>query len=901
MVESCLMRRPRATAGCRWRVVGSGTCLWMLSVVGIQAQIGVIEGHITDAQGGSLVGVSVSATSPAATAPQVAVTDASGHYVLSSLPAGMYAVTVTLDGFATQQIVGVIVASGERRTLDVALDLESFAEQVRVVAVTPLLGSGVRRDRVPAAVAVIDSNEIEARGASSVTDLLNGRLGAITLEGVTTNPHQPTLRFRGFTASPLLGLPQGIAVYQNGVRINESFGDTVQFDLMPQFAVDRVQLSAGTDPTYGLNALGGALALRLKNGFDNTGFRGEFSGGSFERFTGTAEYGASSGAWGLYVGATRFDETGWRIESPTAITQAVADVAYRRSTVDAGVTFTYADTVLNGNGPAPVELLAVDRSAVFTFPDITENQLAFVQGRFNMVATPMWSIQLTGYYRDRNRQTLNGDEAEFSACGAESLPDKAPKHTLCHRAGGNDDADDGLAFDDGNGSEEEPDESPLVDVATGRFITTDDATGDGAFNRSDTATEGYGGTLQATARSTLAAREYVFMVGASADLADVAFGSHSEVGTLTRERSVTGSGLFAGLFGKVPDDIFNTAIDTENRAVGLYVSEMLSLTSRIHLTAAGRFNWTRINILDKLGTALTGEHAFARFNPAVGAVFDASATVSTFARYAESNRAPTAAELSCADPAEPCRVPNAFISDPPLNQAVARSVEGGLRGRWSGGQGSVDWSVAVYRTQIRDDILFVASPELIGTGFFQNAGDTKRVGLDAELSGQVSRFNWYASYGWIEATFESPIELPGNDEVNDATTDAGVIEVEPGDRIPGIPRHSFKAGILQGVTSAWNFAFETVVGSSRVFLGDEGNDQVELDGYGLVNVRTAYRLSRSVELFARIDNLFDTGYDTFGILAELELFLEEVPNASDPRFVGPGAPRSAFAGLRLRF
>ncbi len=866
--------------------MGVGVSLWMLSAVAVQAQSGGIEGQVTDAQGGSLVGVTVSATSSSVTAPQVAITDTSGRYVISPLPPGTYSVTMTLDGFAPRRFNGVTVGS-ERASLDVTLGLAPFAEQVRVVGVTPLLGSGVSRDLVPATVAVIDANELESRAASSLAEVLNERVGAITLEGLTTNPYQPTLRFRGFTASPLLGLPQGIAVYQNGVRINEPFGDTVQFDLMPQFAVDRVQLSAGTDPTYGLNALGGALALRLKNGFDNAGFRGEFSGGSFERFTGTAEYGANNGAWGLYVGATRFDETGWRSESSSEITQAIADVGYRRGGVDAGVTFTYADTTLNGNGPAPVELLEVDRSAVFTFPDITENRLAFVQGRFNMAATPTWSVQVIGYYRDLERRTLNGDEAEFSVCDDDSLPDGAPEDTLCHRAGGNDDDD--------------PAESALVDVITGRFITERDAAGDGAFNRTDTATEGYGGTLQATGRGTLAAREQVLVLGASADLADVAFGSNSEVGTLTRERTVAGSGLFAGVFGEAPDDIFNTRIDSENGAAGLYFSDTLSLTDRTHLTVAGRFNWARINILDKLGTSLNGEHTFSRFNPAVGAVFQASDAISVFGRYSESNRAPTAAELSCADPAEPCRVPNAFISDPPLEQAVARSLEGGFRGRWTGGRRSVDWSVAVYDTRLEDDILFVASPELIGTGFFQNAGDTQRLGLDAELSGRVSRFGWYASYGWIEATFESPLELPGNDQVNDATTEEGVIEVEPGDRIPGIPRHSFKAGILQGVTSAWDLAFESIVGSSRVFLGDEGNDQVELDGYGIVNFRTAYRLSRSVELFARIDNLFDTGYATFGVLAELELFLEEAPQASDPRFVGPGAPRSAFVGLRVRF
>ena len=872
--------------GRRWTSVSSGVCLWMLGAIGIQAQSGGIEGRVTDAQGGSLIGATVSATAPALSAPRVTVTGASGQYDVRALPAGTYTVAVTLDGFAPQRIDGIIIAAGARQTVDVTLGLAPFAEQIRVVGVTPLLGSEISRDRVPATVLVIDAHELEARVASSLAESLNERLGTVTLEGVTTNPHQPTLRFRGFTASPLLGLPQGIAVYQNGVRINEPFGDTVQFDLMPQFAVDRVQLSAGADPTYGLNALGGALALRLKNGFNNTGFRGELSGGSFERFAGTAEYSASRGPWAIYVGGTRFDETGWRVESPSEITQAVADVGYREGGVDAGVTFTYADTTLNGNGPVPVELLAVDRSAVFTFPDITENRLAFVQGRLSLAATPTWSVHVTGYYRDLNRQTLNGDEAEFSVCADDSLPDGAPEDTLCHRAGGDDD---------------DPDERPLVDVVTGRFIIEGDAAGDGAFNRTETATEGYGGTLQATARGALAERAHVLILGVSADLADVAFGSNSEVGTLTRERTVAGSGLFAGVLGEAPDDIFNTKIDTENRAAGLYFSDTMSLTDRAHLTVSGRFNWAQINILDNLGTSLNGEHTFSRFNPAVGAVLEASDAVSVFGRYSESNRAPTAAELSCADPAEPCRVPNAFISDPPLAQAVARSVEGGLRGRWSSGRGSVDWSVAVYGTRINDDILFVASPELIGTGFFQNAGDTQRVGLDLELTGQFSRLGWYASYGLVEATFESPLELPGDDEVNDATTEEGVVEVEPGDRIPGIPRHSFKAGLLQGITSAWDVGLETIVSSSRVFLGDEGNDQAELDGYGIVNLRTAYRLSPSVEIFARVDNLFDIGYETFGVLAELEVFIEDVPDASDPRFVGPGPPRSAFAGLRVRF
>ena len=904
--------------------------LGLASPPAVSAQTAELTGRVTDAQGAVLPGVTVTAVSAGLAAPVGAATDDVGRYSLT-LPPGTHAVTFTLGGFDPRQ-EEVRLAAGSPLVLDVTLTLAAVVEQVDVVGVTPLPGSRIPRERLPAAVSVIDGADLAARGAASMADALNERLGSVTLEGTTTNLFQPTLRFRGFTASPLLGLPQGIAVYQNGVRINEPFGDTVQFDLFPQFAVDRAQLSAGADPTYGLNALGGALALELKNGFDNPGFRGEISGGSFGRYAATAEYGANRGAWAFYTGATHFSETGWRVASPSEVTQAFADVAYRDEAVDAGLSFTWADTSLNGNAPAPIELLDADRSAVFTFPDTTENRLAFVQGRADVAASDTWSVQVTGYYRDIDRRTLNGDEAEFGMCEDDALPEGAPAQTLCFGAddddddnghdddNGNDDDDGDDDHDDGNDDDngdddhddgddddnghddddsdddDEEEATPLVDVVSGRFITLLDAAGDGAYNRTRTLAAGYGATLQATANARVGGRDNVFVMGASADLADVDFTTSSEVGSLTPERGVAGSGLLASLHGLGGDDLFNTAIDTGNRAVGLYLSNTLSATDRVHVTVSGRYNRANIDIADRLGTSLDGAHAFARFNPSVGAVFQAGGGASVFARYAESNRAPTAAELSCADPAEPCRVPNAFVSDPPLEQAVARSVEGGLRGRWAEG----DWSVTAYRTGIDDDILFIASPELIGTGYFQNAGDTRRVGLDLELSGRVARTGWYVGYGLLDATFQSPLLLPGDEEVNDAATDEGVA-VEPGDRLPGIPRHSLKAGIRQAITDAWDAAVETVVASDRVFVGDEGNDQVRLDGYGVVNLRSTYRLDQGVELFVRVENLLDARYATSGVLAELEVFLHEVPDAGDPRFIGPGQPRSAFAGVRVQF
>ena len=873
--------------------------LWLTTNVAT-AQTASLMGRVTDAQDAGVVGATVTVTTSLAE-PVVTTTDSTGKYQFEFLDPGRYTVIVTMPGFSVAELAGVTVEPDTTKSLDVRLVVARFEQQVDVVGVTPAPAGGVGRDRIPASISVITASELEDRYVPSLADALHERLGAVTLDNSTTNLFQPTLRLRGFTASPLLGLPQGVAIYQNGVRINEPFGDTVQFDLIPHFALAEAQVSTGSEPTFGLNALGGAVSLRLKNGFDHDEFRGEVLTGSFNRFSGTAEWGIHSETWALYLGATHFDEAGWRVASPSEVTQAIADVGYRKGRVDAGITFTYADSSLNGNAPAPIELLAADRSAVFTYPDTTENRLAFGQARLQVAVSSAWTVQLTGYYRDLDRRTLNGDEAEFGRCSTDSIPFSAPQNTLCFGAEDDDDDDERIVVGDLEDDDDDDDEEhPLVDVNTGRFITGDDAQGNAAFNRTRTLAKGYGAQLQASATGDLDGRENVFSMGLSLDLADIDFSSNSEVGTLTPERSVAGSGLFAGLLGSAPDDLFNTGIDTANQLFGLYFSDTLSLTNRAHVTVSGRFNHASIEIFDRLGVSLNGQHSFSRFNMGMGGVYEISDAVSVFGRYSESNRAPTAAELSCADPAEPCRVPNAFVSDPPLEQVVARSVEVGFRGPSLSNSGNgVSWSVAFYRTAIGNDILFVASPDLIGTGFFKNAGGTSRVGLDAELYGQVDRVSWFASYGLVEATFQTGFQLASHEEVNDAADEDGMINVEVGDLMPGIPRQNLKAGFNYTVTDTWDVALDMIATSSRFYVGDEGNDQRPLDGYGIANFRSVYRVSDNIEIFARIDNLLNNHYSTFGVLAELEVFLSEVPDAQDQRFVSPGTARSGFVGLRI--
>ena len=262
--------RPFRATGHRWvwfRSVSIAAASVAVTAINSSAQTGLLEGRVTDTQGAALVGVTVTAESPARATPAVEITDATGAYRLSALPAGDYTVNFRLVGFQTVHRT-VTLRNNAPVTLNEQMVLAALTEQVDVVAISPLLGTNISRDLLPAAVSVVGSGELRARGSASVADALHERLGPVSLESTTANLFQPTLRFRGFTASPLLGLPQGVAVYQNGVRVNEPFGDTVQFDLMPMFAVTQMQLSAGSNPTYGLNALGGALALRLKSGFD---------------------------------------------------------------------------------------------------------------------------------------------------------------------------------------------------------------------------------------------------------------------------------------------------------------------------------------------------------------------------------------------------------------------------------------------------------------------------------------------------------------------------------------------------------------------------------------------------------------------------------------------------------
>ncbi|HEX9646421.1 MAG TPA: TonB-dependent receptor, partial [Alphaproteobacteria bacterium] len=450
----------------------------------------------------------------------------------------------------------------------------------------------------------------------------------------------------------------------------------------------------------------------------------------------------------------------------------------------------------------------------------------------------------------------------------------------------------------------------------------------GALNTSSTQTSGYGLGLQGAIDEDLFGHTNQLVVGGSIDLGETEFHSESGIGVLNLNRSVT-----AG-----PEPFENTAIFefetdgvtpegevargeigparavAENTYYGIYVSDTFDVTDNLAVTLAGRFNHADIKITDELDSyfprevTLAGDHSFSRFNPAAGATYTFPQLRTTaFASYAEANRAPSPAELTCAEPTAPCRLPNSFVADPDLEQVVARTFEAGVRGNlpddWLGAATSLDWALSFFHSENSNDIIFVSAGPALGTGFFQNVDKTRRRGVEAGLGGNAGRARWFVNYSFIEATFESgfTVASPNHPRAVD-----GEIMIEAGDDIPGIPQHNFGLGVdvevLDGLTVG-----TSVVAKSGVYLrGDEANLLERTDSYAVVNFRTSYRIAEWLEVFGRIENLFNTDYETFGVLGEAEgtdgaVPIYELPGGvTDPRFLSPGQPFAAFIGMRIR-
>jgi iron complex outermembrane recepter protein len=752
---------------------------------------------------------------------------------------------------------------------------------VEVIGTTPLPGTGIDRDKIPANVQSLTSSDLARGGSPSLLSGLLDRAGSVNMNANLDDPFQPDVLFRGFEASPVLGTPQGLAVYQNGVRVNEAFGDTVNWDLIPDIAIDQVDILS-SNPVYGLNALGGAVVVTMKNGFTYQGFQSEFAGGSFGQRSESFEYGKQAGNIATYLAGRIFDEDGWRQFSPDHVRQLYADIGARGNNGSIDISFSGADNFLSGEGTTPQQTLAVNRSLDFTTPQNNVNQLEFVTLNGSYEMTDALSLQVNAYRREFHQTVVNGNTTNYTAC-------MSGNGFICQ-------PDGATPLIGSNGA-------PIPDISQGGTIPI------GENDLETIHAVGLGGTLQATYTGKLFDHENNFVFGGSIDHSTVDFQSSEELGIINSSLQVQPSGFFVDTAENTGFIATPVGLSATNNYYGIFVTDTFNLTPAFAVTASGRYNIAEIALTDHLGSNLTGDNRYSRFNPAIGGTYKINDGATVYAGYSEGNRAPTPSEIECSNPAQPCLLPSSLSSDPPaLKQVVSHTYEAGLRGSFTMPDtvpGKFGWNFGLFRTDLDDDIYGVATS--ISTGFFENIGSTRRQGIETGLTYKDENWSVYGSYSLVDATFQSSLTLPSpNNPFADAN---GNIHVVPGDRLPGIPEHQLKVGADYHITPSWTVGGVLTYFSDQYLRGDESNQNPPLPGYAVVSLHTSYTVTENFEVFANIQNALNVHYATFAAFGDpTGIGAPGIPAGAvtngpgvDNRFLGPAPPIAVFGGVRVRF
>jgi iron complex outermembrane receptor protein len=743
----------------------------------------------------------------------------------------------------------------------------SQVEQITVIGTSPLLGSGVDRNAIPVDTQVLGSAAIAREGAPDVLQALNSQVAGINLDSASGNPYQPSLFYNGFEVSPLQGTSQGVAVYVNGIRFNQPFGDTVNWDLIPAIAISKVNVE-GSNPLFGLNALGGSFNIALKDGFSYQGGQADLSGGAFGTVQGDIEYGVQSGNQALYIAGSVIHQDGWRDLQSTDIQNLFADYGLKRDGAEMHFNLTAANSVINGPGTAPIELLAVDSQAQFTAPNAIDNR--YIQAGFNTNITinDVLSVQAQAYYDYFQSHVVNGNSPNDTPCDDGS-------NLLCQGPG-------------------------VVSTMRGGAPIPAFLGNNASYNELDvntTNTNAYGAAAQFTDTGDLFGFKNHLVVGASFDGAQTEFSATAFIGGVT---PITRVYIGPGVVIDEPGNNVPVRVAISDAYAGGFASDTLNLTQALTATISGRFNFAEVNLADQGGGDLTGNHAYARFNPAAGLTYEITPALTAYAGYSEANRAPTPAELSCAGPQNSCSLANFFVGDPDLKQVIAHTIEAGLRGHTDiTPDARLGYDLSLFHTDSDDDIAFINSVTL-NRAYFANIGQTRRQGASARADLHLDRVSAYASYTFTDATYQSGyVESGGSNPAQDAL---GNITIRPGNELPGVPRSVIKFGIDGTLTQAWHAGIDGQYQSGQYLFGDEANLTPRLPGFYVMNLHSTYDVTSNFQLFVNAQNLLDRRYYTYGTFSPTtSVFLAQAPTATNPRSYSLAAPLGFFGGVRVKF
>ena len=752
----------------------------------------------------------------------------------------------------------VLLAGCSAQQLVSAADLSENADisSIIIVGSSPLASVGVPLNEVPANVQTATAKQLDGQRALNLGEFMDSNLGSVNASNSVGNPYQMDVSYRGFTASPVLGTAIGMSVFMDGVRINEPFGDIVNWDLIPTNAIAGINLIPGSNPLFGLNTLGGALVVNTKNGVTDPGLKVTVYGGSWQRRALEAEYGGRDIEHDVdyFIATTLFHETGYRDYSSSDVRQLFSKERWHDNTSTLELSLALADNTLYGPSVLPLSMLDHPR-AVYTAPDFITNKNALLSLAGSHYLSDNTLIESNAYYRASNARNGNSNASCDNSVSV-------PENCVANQS-------------------------------------------NGALNASNviasTRQHSAGMASQISLSDNFLGHKNTLKAGLSIDASQVRYDS-----------TTIGANLVAGYTTDINPDGSNAlnpnnayqqggvGLDSKSNNYGLFATDNFSFDSRWNLTLSGRYNYATVDLngasLDGNGNTgnLTGNHAYHRLNPAVGLNFRPHDNLTMYVGYNEGMRVPSPVELSCANPAIPCALPTGFASDPNLDMIVSRTWEAGVRGNLGK---DTQWNFAAYRTRNQNDIEFIADGANNGTtGFFQNVGVTQRTGLELGIHTKIDGLTLSANYGLVNATYQTGFTeaSPENSSANPVN---GLITVNRGNRIPGIARQTLKINADYDLTATWNIGINVTATGAQYAHGDENNQDRNgaLGGYAVVNLNTHYQLSSQWQVFAKVTNLLNRDYNTFGILGQ------NMYTALDELAVAPANPRGVWVGITGRF
>jgi outer membrane receptor protein involved in Fe transport len=793
---------------------------------------------------------------------------------------------------------------------------------INVYSATPLPSLGLPLNIVPANIQIATPKAINAQSGVSLADYMSTNMQSVSVTEMGGNPWQPEVTFRGYSASPLLGMPQGMSTYVDGVRVNEPFGDVTLWDKIPNFAIGGMQLVPGSNPMYGLNTLGGAIAIQTKSGRQAQGVGIEAEYGSWNRQRALVEYGGVSkdGSMDFYIGHQTTKEDGWRQFSPSHLNQTFAKTGWQSEKTKLDLSYIGTNNKLIGNGFTPEHMLSGDRDQIHTRPDWTNNYYHHLA--LNGSHWVNNDVMLSGntYWRKSNRHTKNGDLYESGMANG-NIHENYGSTIDC------------VEEDAGEGCE-------LVGSV---------------LNTSHTKQDNYGISGQVTFNQDFMGMKNQFIAGTGFDYSLIRFRQNEKVNLSTRSEAddLAINGVDFIDDGEPASGEHNTVFDSSRESVyagpgilpqtqtvgltgkqwtaSLFLTDTLSLSDKWHLNAGLRYNHTKVDNNDILRgpysennkRSLTATDDYKRLNPSIGITHTPTDNLSIFGTYSESSRAPTSIELGCSNPEVGCLLPSAMADDPPLKQVVAKTYDFGARGSLTD---EIKWNASIYHAMNHQDLQFIRAGDSTSRGYYNNVGRTQRQGFDLGLSGQHDRFRWNSSYSYIDATFDSNFSLvnSSNSSAPNGGGEAGgenTFNVQKGDKLPSIPEHQFKLRAQFDVTPKWSIGTNVVYFSDQYVWGNENNRHVantadcsplrnneaacgsgKIKDFTVVNLDSQYNFGGGWKAFAKAVNIFDHDYYVAGRLAETMFDASGVYGAEiKSRGVIPGAPRAAWFGLRYEF